>query len=138
MRMLVEERLRGDQEPWRAITALRGAEVSERLLKWVQPVVGREAFDGHDIASAAVDAEHQARQHRLAIEEHRARAALSEFAAVLGACEIQILAQDLEQRLVRIERDLGRLAVDGERYLRLHAVRRSSFGVRRTARPDTA
>ncbi len=30
----------------------------------MEPALGREAFDGHDLAAAALDAQHQARQHR--------------------------------------------------------------------------
>ena len=67
------------------------------------------------VAAAALDAEHQAREHRLTVEQHGAGAALAKLAAVLGAAEVQVLTQHLEQRLVRRERDVGRLAVDGQR-----------------------
>ena len=47
-------------------------------------------------------------------ESHRARAAFAEFAAVLRARELQVLTQDLEQRLRRVDERVGRLAVDDE------------------------
>ena len=99
---------------WRAIAALRRAEIGERVLQRMQAAVGRQALHGRDVTAVAVDAEHQTRQHRLSVEQHRARAALAELAAVFRAGQIQVLTQHLEERLVRGERDLGRLAVDGE------------------------
>ena len=65
-----------------------------------------------DAAAVALEAEHQAREHRLIVEQDGARAAFAELAAVLGAAEIQVLTQHLEERFVRRERDLGRFAVD--------------------------
>ena len=58
-------------------------------------------FDRLDAAALALDRQHQAGEHRLAVDEHRARAALAELAAVLGAGEVEILAEHLEQGLVR-------------------------------------
>src|SRR5713226_7375129 len=65
VRVLVEERLGGDQKSRCAVAALRGAEIGEGLLQRVQASVGDEAFDGRDAAAVAVDAQHEARQHRL-------------------------------------------------------------------------
>ena len=60
-------------------------------------------------------AEHQAREHGLAVHEHGAGAALAQLAAVLRAREAHVLAQHLEQRLVRRERHLLLLAVHVQR-----------------------
>ena len=87
--VLVEQRLRRDQEARRAVAALRGAEVGEGLLQRMQAAVGHQAFDGLDLAAVALDAEDQAREHRLAVEQHGAGAALAELAAVLGAAEVR-------------------------------------------------
>ncbi len=130
MRRSIEQRLGGDEEPGRAVAALRRPEVGEGLLQRMQPALGAEAFDGHDLAAAALDAQHQARQHRPAVQQHGAGAALAELAPVLGAAEIQVLTQHLEQRLVRVERDVVRFAVDGERDL--------AFSPRRFSNPPTA
>ena len=51
-----------------------------------------------------LDGERQAREQRLAVDEHRAGAALAELAAVLRPGEAEVLAQDLEQRAVRRDR----------------------------------
>src|SRR5436190_457323 len=78
------------------------------------------AFDGRDLARLQVGRQRQTREHGRAVDEHRARAALSELAAVLGADEIEILAQDFEQRLVDGDEQLARLAVDCEAEANVH------------------
>src|SRR5262249_14198190 len=65
------------------------------------------------------DRERETRQHRLAVEQHGARAALAEFAAVLGAGELQVFAQHFEQRLVPVDERVHALAVHGETESRL-------------------
>src|SRR5262249_43803653 len=65
LRMLVEQRLRRDEEPGRAIAALGGAEVCERFLQRMQPPIARQPFDRRHAAASAVGAEDEARQHRL-------------------------------------------------------------------------
>ena len=70
------------------------------------------------LMTAAVDrvrGDH-ARARRDAVDEHRARAALAEPAAVLRAVQAEIVAQDVQQR--RLDGDLERLdpVVDGERH----------------------
>src|SRR6185369_11461582 len=72
------------------------------------------SFDRLHLTIFSVEAEHQARKNRTPIDEHRARAALAELAAVFCAREIQILTQNFEQRLVRCEGDLGLFAVECE------------------------
>ena len=113
--VLVQQRLGGDQESGRAVSALGGAQISERFLQRVQAAVAGKAFDRRDRTAVAVDAEHEAREHRLAVEQHGAGAAFAQLAAVLGAAQVQVFTQNLEQRLVRRERDLGRFAVQRDR-----------------------
>src|SRR5205085_1661825 len=60
------------------------------------------------------EAEDEARQHGRSIQQHGARAALPELAAVLGAGESEVFAQHFEQGLMRRERDLGGFVVQGE------------------------
>ena len=47
----------------------------------------------------------EARQHAPTVDQHRAGAALSMVAALLGAGQPQVLAQCIEQSRARIERD---------------------------------
>ena len=74
----------------------------------------RHAFNSFDFTTFGVETEHQTRQNRASIDEHRARATLAQLAAVLCPGEIQIFTQNFEQRLVRCEGDLGMFAVECE------------------------
>src|SRR5688572_25669441 len=77
--------------------------------------IGREAFDRGDPAPRHVLQRIQARLRRLAVEMHRARAALAYAAAELRAGELQVLAQNPQQRRVFLRGDGMATAVDGER-----------------------
>src|SRR2546425_7031910 len=88
------------QKRGRAVAALRGPQVGERLLQRMELPALRHRFDGAHGMAGACQAQHQARQHRHSIEQHGARAALTQLTAVLRSGESQILAQHLEQRLV--------------------------------------
>ena len=83
------------------------------------PGTGKTAV-GLDRAAFAFHGEHHAGKDRLAVEQHGAGAALPELAAVLGPGELEVLAQDLEQRLVDGRQDLAVLAVHPELEERLH------------------
>ena len=71
-------------------------------------------LDRPDLGLLALDGEGEAREHRLAVEEHGAGPALAELAAVLGPGQPEVLAQHLEQGLVDRDRDLVGLAVHPE------------------------
>src|SRR3989440_5382407 len=77
------------------------------------------SFDRAHTPSRTGEAEHQTGEYGGVVDEHGARAALTQLAAVLGAREAQVLAQHLEQRLVRREGHLDGIAVHVERDLRL-------------------
>ena len=70
------------------------------------------SLDRFHFTTFRVETEHQTRKNRTPIDEHRTRAALAQFAAVLRAGEIQILTQNFEQRLVRGEGDFDVFAVE--------------------------
>ena len=113
MRLGVEQRLRGHQDAGRAVPALRRAEIREALLEGMETAVFDQPLDGRDLPSARLGGEHQAGEHGLPVDENRARAALTELAAVLRARELQVLAQHLEERLVVVGEDVDGLAVHG-------------------------
>src|SRR5712692_1884391 len=119
VRFFHEQRLGGHEDSRSAVAALRGAEVGERGLQRVQLGAARHAFDGLNRAALAFEREQQAGELRLAVDQHRAGAAFAELAAVLGAGEAEVLAQQLEQRLVRRERDFVAFAVDRQAELRM-------------------
>src|SRR5262245_38541957 len=104
----------GAQDPGRAVAALGGPELRERGLQGVRRVRPRQALDGDDRPSLALDREDEARQHRAPVEQDGAGAALPQLAAVLGPGEPEVLAQRLEERPVRCDRRLDRLAVHHE------------------------
>jgi hypothetical protein len=60
----------------------------------------------------------QARIDPPSIDDHGASAALAMIAALLGAGEMQLLAQSIEQRDARVEYELAGFAVHAERYFR--------------------
>ena len=79
-----------------------------------------QALDGRDLAPLHEGGEREARFHALAVHQHRAGAALAEAAAFLRAGEMQVLAQGVEQRGARIERQPMLGSVDAQ-----HDVERS-------------
>jgi hypothetical protein len=73
-------------------------------------------LDGSDLALS--DGQCQAGDGQ-AVHQHGAGTALAQFAAVLGAGQVEVLAEDLEQALVDGDDHVPRFAIDGERELRL-------------------
>src|SRR5439155_13743720 len=114
-----EQGLGGEQERGGAIAALRRAQLGESVLQRVQLAAGGHPLDRPHAPSRAGEAEHETGEHGRAVDQHGARAALTQLAAVLRAREAQVLAQHLEQGLVRREGHLDGLAVHVERDLRL-------------------
>jgi hypothetical protein len=112
-RLAVEQRFGGDEDAGRAVAALRRTAIREFLLQRMQPPVLDEALDRQDVAPIAFGREREAREHGIAVEQHRACAALAQLAAVFRPGELQILAQDLEQRLVGVDEYVDALAVHG-------------------------
>ena len=94
----------GHDLPGRAVAALEGVALDEGGLQRVQLFALRQALDGRDLAPLDEGSEREARFHALAVHQHRAGAALAEAAALLRAREMQVLAQGVEQRGARIER----------------------------------
>src|SRR2546422_6045977 len=119
-RRLVEQRLRGEQDAGRAVTTLGRPELGERLLQWMELAALGHALDRRDLSPLDCDWQREAGQHGLAVHQHGARAALPELAAVLRPRQPEILAEDLEQRLVNGSQDVAALAVDRQRHADLH------------------
>ena len=62
-----------------------------------------EPFDGHHLPPMALHGQHQTGEHRLAVENHRTGAALTQFAPMFGSGVAQVLPQNFQQGLVRGE-----------------------------------
>ena len=104
----------GHDLPGRAVAALEGVALDEGGLQRMKLLALRQAFDGRDLASLHESGERKARFHALAVHQHRAGAALAEAAAFLRAGEMQVLAQSVEQRGARIERQPMLGSVDAQ------------------------
>ena len=98
----------GDQLPRDAEPALGRAGREERRLQRMELGPRREALDRRHVPPVRLGGEHQARVDAPVADEHRARAALPDETALLRAGQAGLVAQDLEQRVVRLdlERDL--------------------------------
>ena len=85
----------------------------ERLLHRPQRAVGvGQPLDRGDLAVDGRDREHQARPHRPAVDQHRARAADAVLAADVGAGQAQVVAQRVGEQATGGYGDVVRDAVD--------------------------
>src|SRR3989442_8394841 len=107
----VEQGAGGAQDAGRAVAALCGAQLGEGDLKRVGPRTVRQPLDGDDRPPLALQGQDQAGQLRSSVHKDRAGAALAELAAVLGAGQPEVLAQDFQERLVGREGGFLILAV---------------------------
>jgi hypothetical protein len=76
--------------------------------------VGRQAFDGGDGLAGDVADLDAAGAHGFAVHMHGAGAALRDAAAEFGAGQSDLIANDPEQRRLRLDVELMRVAVDGD------------------------
>ena len=91
------------QEARRAEPALQRVALAEGLLHRVQHlaaavVVARQALDGGHLVPVDLDGEHQARAHRVAVDQHRARAADAVLAADVRAGQPEVVPQRVGQQ----------------------------------------
>src|SRR5262245_11366734 len=107
-----EQLLRGEQHAGRAVAALQRIARLERGLQVGDLALVGHALDGLDARSVALHREHQAAAHDHAVDAHRAGAADAMLAANMAAGEAQVLAQEIDQRLARIDALARVLAID--------------------------
>src|SRR5580658_4594181 len=107
-----EERGGLHDEPRRAETALEAVRIPHRLLQRAQPAVRGQPLDRRYLAAGGLDRQHQARAHRPAVDDDRARTADPVLAADVGAGEIEVIPQEVRQRLARLRRAGACRAVD--------------------------
>jgi hypothetical protein len=103
MRRAVEQGLGAHDHTGNAIAALCRLKLDEGLLQGAGMVDRAQAFDGPHKAVADGRDRQQARKDRPVADNHRARAALPKAAAELGAVQLQIVAQGIQQRRRRID-----------------------------------
>src|SRR5947208_7200605 len=88
----------GHELPRRAIAALETIALDECGLQRMEPLALSQALDGRDLAPVHEGRKRETRFHALAVHQDRASAALAEAAAFLRACQMQVLAQRIEER----------------------------------------
>jgi hypothetical protein len=115
VRATIEQRCAGEDHSRSAVAALKGRLVQECTLQRVEPVSGGEPLDRRDIVADRIGQGGDACADDLAFEKHRADAAHALGAAELCAGEVQLLAEDVEERSLRLEGDLMRHPVDDDR-----------------------
>src|SRR5688572_27620336 len=108
----VEQGLRGHDEAGRAETALLGVVLDECSLERMELARPAAPLDGLDGPALGLDGEHGAGVDGLAFEEDGAGAAGAAVADLLGAGEVEVVAQGVEQGDPGLESGLARLAID--------------------------
>ena len=101
--------LAGDAE-----AALDGALVEERLLERAEDPVDGQPLDRRDGGAVSLDREDEAGVDGAPVDEDGARAALADEAALLGAGEPEVVAQDVEQGVVGGDLEGAPAPVDGD------------------------
>jgi hypothetical protein len=84
-----------------AVAALACPGLVKGLLQDAQFACLRKGFYGLDGCALRLGKRHQARLHQDAVHEHRARAAFAGTATFLVAREVEVVADEVEQPLVR-------------------------------------
>ena len=108
IRRMHKQRFRRHHAAARAIAALRRLLSDERSLCPIRLLRRAQPLDGRDAAPGDAARWHNARPHRLVVEEHRARPALPQHAAGFGTGEPERAAERIQKRLVWIPTVQGR------------------------------
>src|ERR1700693_1925416 len=114
MRVLIEKRLEGHDEPGCAETTLRSVVIDECLLNRVGGIALHQALERVDCPARRLDSQDRARIDRPVVEEHSAGSALATIAHALGAGDIKLIAERVEQGDARLKLQRMFLAIDGE------------------------
>src|SRR5262245_388673 len=114
LRIAVEQLLGRHDHAVGTVAALRGLLLDEGGLQRMRIRDRAEPFDGGDLARRYRADRGDAGARCLAVDQHGAGAALRQSTAELGAVELEIVAQHVEQRRVGLGRDRAAHAVDFE------------------------
>jgi len=110
-----EQGCRCNDEACCAISALRGAFGDKSPLDGSADGIIFKGFDGHDFLACELTCRAVAAQCCFAIDQHSAGAALFQPATELGACQIEIVAQYIEEWRRGIAIDVPCFTVNRER-----------------------
>ena len=99
----------------RAVAALQAVLLPESFLQGMEPTVVGQAFDRHDLGAVRLNREERARLGATPIDQHGAGAALARVAPDVRAGQIEVLAQEVDQKQSRLYVHRAHLAIDGDR-----------------------
>src|SRR5882762_9814158 len=108
-----EERARGHQHARRAESALQTVLLGEALLHRMELARLLQALDRGDLGAVGLHREHGAGFDRLAVEVHRAGAAMARIAAHVRARHPEHFADKMHEQKARLDFRLAHRAVDG-------------------------
>src|SRR5882724_2613094 len=92
----LQQRARGHQHARRAESALQTVLLGEALLHRMELAALLQALDRGDLGAVGLDGEHRARLHRIAVEDHGARAAVRRVAADVRARHPEHFADEVD------------------------------------------
>src|SRR5438552_534750 len=93
-RVVSQQRVRRQQHPWRAVSALQAMLIPEPLLERVQPASVGQPLDGENLVAVGLHREHRAGLYRpLAVHDDNAAAAARRIAADVRAGQPAVFAQ---------------------------------------------
>src|SRR6478672_10825339 len=111
---------RGHDHARGAEAALQSVLLPEGRLHRVELIAVGKALDGLDLRAVGLDGEHRARLDRPAIDVDGAGAALAGVAADVGAGQVEILPQRLDEESPGLDVELVGCAIDDERDVLAH------------------
>src|SRR4051794_24305050 len=106
---------RGHDHPWRAEATLQSVLLPEALLERIQLAVLLDAFDRLDPRAVDLRGQGGARLDGVAVEQHRARAAVRGVAADMSARQTERFADEVHQQQARFDVFVLVPAVNGDR-----------------------
>ncbi len=109
----LDEGLGGEDHRRRGVARLDGTRLDKRLLDGMQPPRRVEALDRLDLVPVCLSCEHDLGRDQTPVQQYGVGTGLTRLGAKTHA-EETFPAEDLTQRLVRLEIDGSSLAVDGD------------------------
>src|SRR5579863_9040707 len=95
--MLIKQRLEGHDKPRCTETALRSIVIDECLLDGMQTLALHQRFDGGDRIALRLNGQNRARVDGPVVHEHSAGTAFSAIAHTLGAGDLKLITERIEQ-----------------------------------------
>src|SRR5262249_1238821 len=112
LRIPLQQGLRPHHDAGNAVAALRGLLLDEGALDCRRLRRRAQAFERRHLLALHQHPRRHGGEYSLAVDDDRARAALSEPATIFGGVELELIAQDIEQRRVRLGGDVVVATID--------------------------